>query len=278
MKALAPFATEIAPHIDRLVIAVHRQMRTIHGDAIRQWRADSGLDIPGLLINLRPFIMAGTVSRSIAERFHRYALPSAFEQQVAAAVAAGILTDEFEATPKAKELSLRLTDLQTDLMTQMWSASPSVESATPLAERVVDAIPERYPGRAFTLSHAWVRLDRPDHREYRLHHLLTALRYLRADCHSEILEEAELTPGEAARLDSAWRAQEGRHHDHPLENLVMRGLVTPDGDMTPDGVVYRQAIEDETNSAAAAAWSVLDEGERQQLVLDLAQLPDHVPA
>lgn len=275
MKNLAPFAAEVAPHVDRLVLAVHRQMRAVHGDEVAQWRADSGLETPGILINLRPFVLEGSEARWLAERFHRYAVPATFDGQLENAVSAGVFTSDFTATEKARMLATRLTDLQRDLMTELWTASSTVDSVTPILERVVDDIPNRYHGDAFGLANAWVGLNRPNDREYRLHHLLTALRYLRADCHSEILQEAELTPGEAARLDAAWRVQEGAHHDHPLENLVLRGLVTPEGDMTEEGVAYRRAIEDETNSAAGAAWAGLSEDERQCVMDGLAQVPDH---
>jgi len=232
-----------------------------------------------MLINLRPFIHEGKERLEILRRLHRFAPGAQFDEGVRAAMAAGLFTEDVRATDKARALAARLTELQRTLMHELWADQRVIDDLhTPLGA-VVDSIPSHYPGDAFSLSRAWADLDRPSPPgPFLVHHLLTALRYLRADCHSEILEEAELTPGEASRLDRAWRELEGPHHDHPLENLVLRGLVTEHGEITPDGRSYRHAIEDETNSTAAAVWENLEPDQRAQVLAALESLPDHVAA
>lgn len=278
MRQLAEYAAEVAPHVDRLVIAVHRQPRVSHAAEIAEWRSDVGVAAPGLLINLRPFINDGAESADLLARLHRYEPAGTLADQVAAAVAAGLIRDDVTATPKGVELAARLTELQRTTINELWAGHHALFDLIEPLTAVVDGIPDSYPGDAFTLTRAFAALDRPKPPgPYLVHHLLTVLRYLRADAHSEVLTEAELTPGEAARLDGAWRALEGPHHGHPLEDLVLRGLVTEGGELTDDGRQYREAIEHETNSLAGTAWSALDDDGRAAVLERLGELPDHVP-
>ncbi len=276
MKELADYAADVAPHVDRLVLAVHRQSRAAHAAGVATWRDDAGLAAPGLLINLRPFINDGVENADLLGRLHRYEPPGSNEAAIGAAVEAGVMTPEFEATDRGRELAARLTELQRATINELWADSEAVFALVEPLTTVVDNLPRHYPGEEFMLTWAFVALDRPKPPgPFLVHHLLTVLRYHRADCHSEVLTEAELTPGEAARLDEVWRQLEGDHHGPTLEELVLRGLVTSAGELTDDGRTYRQAIEDETNSFAATAWSDLDDDVRTDVLQHLASLPDH---
>ncbi len=276
MEELADFAAAVAPHVDRLVLAVHRQPRVSHAAEIAAWRDDVGLDAPGLLINLRPFINDGIESADLLERLHRYEPPVVRAESIAAAIAAGVITDQVTATPRGVEFAARLTELQRTTINELWAGHHGVFDLIEPLTTVVDAIPDRYPTEPFTLARAFAVLDRPKPPgPYLVHHLLTVLRYLRADAHSEVLAEAELTPGEAARLDEEWRELEGPSHPEPLEELALRGFVTQDGELTDEGRKYREAIEHETNSLAATAWDALDAGQRHAVLALLAELPDH---
>lgn len=278
MKHLAAYAAEIAPHVDRLVIAVHRQARATHSAAMDAWRADAGLDAPGLLINLRPFINDRVEHADLLARLHRYQHPASTAAATAAAVEAGVIRQDVTATDRGIELAAQLTELQRATINELWAGHDEVFELVGPLTTVVDRLPEHYAGDEFTLTRAFVALDRPTPTgPFLVHHLLTVLRYLRADCHSEVLTEAELTPGEAARLDEVWRALEGTHHGQTLEDLALRGLVTTDGELTDDGRQYRQAIEDETDSFAATAWSELDDAARAAVLEHLESLPDHLP-
>lgn len=278
MRRFADYAAAIAPHVDRLVLAVHRQPRVHHADEIEAWRAEVGLDAPGLLINLRPFVVDGVESRELLERLHRYQPSHELERSVRAAVDAGLITDEVRATPKGVELAARLTELQRTTINELWAGADAITALVDPLTAVVDGLPDRYHGEPFALTLAFASLDRPKPPgPYLVHHLLTVLRYLRADAHSEVLLEAELSEGEAARLDRAWRELEGTEHPDPLPDLVLRGLVTADGDITEDGRTYRVAIEHETNSVAGSAWDALDESDRAAVLEHLGSLPDHMP-
>ncbi len=277
MHPLSQFATGVAPHVDRLVLAVHRQMRTVHGDAVDQWRADTGLARPGLLINLRPFFLAGTQSLALLERLHRYALPATFEESLRDAIGEGLIDDSLTPSDRCLELSIRLTALQASLIDEMWDDQSGISPLVNPLRAAVEGIPKRYPGPGFTLARAWANLPQPDDSEpFLIHHLLTALRYLRADSHSVVLDAAGLSAGEAARLDAVWRQLEGSHHDHPLDGLVRRGLLDPDGNITEDGQHARAAIEDETNSVSGAAWEAVAAEELPEVLVRLEALPDHV--
>ena len=279
MEHLAEHSAAVAPHIDRLVIAVHRRPRVTHATELSAWRTGTGLTSPGLLINLRPFIVDGAENRGLLDRLHRYEPSATTEQAVRAAVECGVIDDEVTATPHGFGLAARLTEIQRTTMNELWADHLDEVSALiePLTA-VVDDLPERYPGDPFELTRAFVALDRPKPPgPFLVHHLLTVLRYLRADAHSEVLAEAELTPGEAARLDDAWRTLEGTRHPQPLEELVLRGLVTAEGELTDDGRNYRVAIERETDSVAGTAWATLDDDGRALVLECLARLPDHAP-
>lgn len=276
MHPLSQFATDVAPHVDRLVLTVHRQMRAVHENAIDTWRSDSGLDRPGLIINLRPFFLAGTQSRLLLARLHRYALPTTFEEMINDAIAQGLVDDALTPSHACLELAKRLTTLQSSLIDELWDGEPALADLAEPLRAAVRGVPDRYPGPAFTLSRAWAALPRPTGTTpYLIHHLLTALRYLRADAHSVVIDAAGLTPGEAARLDAAWRQLEGTHHDHPLDGLVGHGYLDVAGDLTEDGRRARQAMEDETNSVAAAVWESVGADRMPQVIANLATLPDH---
>lgn len=273
MNPLASFAAEIAPHIDRLVVAVHQQMRAAKPAALAEWQTASGLERPGLLINLRPFILAGSESEETLRRLHRYALHTTVDDSIAAARMAGLLEPEsFAATDKARTLARRLTDLQTDLLNQLWGDRAEVDLLVPIFNRLVDCIPPRYPGRGFELARAFARLPRPmGSAAYLVHHLATSLRYLRADCHAEVVAEAELTPTQAVLLTEAWRSGEPVG-DRPPEGLLDRGLLTEHGELTEEGRSFRDAIEAETNSTAAAIWEAVDDPSRSRALSCVAAL------
>lgn len=279
MHPLSQFATEVAPHVDRLVLAVHRQMRTFHGPAIETWRADSELERPGILINLRPFFLAGSQNRSILDRLHRYALPGTIDESIRAAIDQGLIDETLAPSHRGDELARRLTNLQSSLIEELWGGQTAVPDLIQPLSTAVDGVIERYPGSAFTLTRAFAGLPRPEgSAPYLIHHLLTVLRYLRSDSHTVVIDAAGLSAGEAARLDAAWRKLEGPHHEHPLQGLVDHGFLDLDGNITDDGRHARQTIEDETNSVAAAAWESLRPEQLPELLGDLSGLPDRIGA
>ena len=275
MNPLAPFAALVAPHIDRLVLAVHHQMRVARPDEAESWVASTGLERPGIMINLRPFILAGRESESTLRRLHRYVLPASVDASIATARGAGLLeNDSFRATDKARDVAERLTLLQTALMEELWGGRPELDLLLPVLNRLVDCIPARYPGRCFELARDFASLPRPVGSDaYVVHHLATSLRYLRADCHSEVLAEAELGSTDAVLLAEVWRSGEAVGEHAPAE-LVERGLLTEHGALTTAGREFRDAIENETNSAAAAIWEAVDEPARTRALANLETL-DH---
>ncbi|MBK5268161.1 MAG: hypothetical protein JJE47_12080 [Acidimicrobiia bacterium] len=176
MHPLSQFATDVAPHVDRLVLAVHRLMRTLHGDAVDQWRADTGLARSGLLINMRPFFLAGTQSLALLERLHRYALPATLEDNLRDAIGEGLIDDSLTPSDRCLELSSRLTALQASLIDEMWGDQSGISPLANPLRAAVDGMPKRYPGPSFTLARAWANLPRPDNSgPFLVHHLLTAL-------------------------------------------------------------------------------------------------------
>lgn len=214
---------------------------------------------------------------ALLERLHRYALPATLEERLRASIEEGLIDDSLTPSTRCLELSSQLTVFQTSLVEELWDGQSGVSPLMKPLRAAVNGIPKRYPGPSFTLARAWANLPQPNNSgTFLVHHLLTTLRYLRADSHSLVLDAAGLSAGEAARLDAVWRQLEGSHHDHPLDGLVSRGLLDPDGNITEDGQHARAAIEDETNSVAGAAWEAVAAEELPRVLPHLEALPDHV--
>ncbi|CAI9403069.1 hypothetical protein HIDPHFAB_00944 [Nocardioides sp. T2.26MG-1] len=66
--------------------------------------------------------------------------------------------------------------------------------------------------------------------------------------------------------------------DRLRAGLEGRGLIDPDGSLTPAGRELKQSVEDQTDRAAATAYAGLDEHEIDQLVADLRPITAAVVA
>jgi hypothetical protein len=164
-----------------------------------------------------------------------------------------------------------------------------------LLDRAADAAP--LLGRP--LAAAWARhrtrlLRAPDEPSPALRAWLatTVLREQRGDAHVAAVANAGLdgcevlvtlvgtgrVPAEMLREARGWTLEEW---EAASARLVDRGLIRPDGRLTSDGMGLRIAIEDATDRAAAVAWAVLDDDERDQVFQALrplgALLAERVP-
>lgn len=235
---LSAFARDVAPHIDRLAIAVHQHARP----AGRALISSYGLPNAGVLIDVRALLLDGPITLEELATIERYAARDRLHATLDEHVCQGMLqhTDSgrYALTGRGQALLSQLTTMQGQTITSLWSAHasqlPTLVGATTRAIDAAGALPnQRYP--AFYLMR-----NAPDPPQPSPAHLLltrlTTLRYLRADAHA-----------------AAWAAH-GRlaPHAEPAE---------------------RASIEAETNDGAAPPWAALTPAERTALLDGLIALP-----
>ncbi len=141
------------------------------------------------------------------------------------------------------------------------------------------------PGRV--LAAANQVLPRPDDPMGAVWQAATTLREHRGDGHNAALVAAGVTPVQAHWLKIAadesedqalavsrgWPEEAWRHGRHKLQ---VRGWLDPEGGLTSAGRTARQAIEDETDAAAASPWEHLGPSRTDTLADLLAPLTDAV--
>ncbi len=234
--ALAEFAREVAPHIDRLAIAVHRHASPAGRAVIRSY----GLPNAGVLIDVRALLLGGPITFDDLATIERYAprdgLQTALDEHVRQGMLAHV-SNRYRLTARGRELLERLTVIQGETITILWADStaglPMLIDATTRVIAAATSLPrERYP--AFTLMHA--APDPPAATAaHRVLTRLTTLRYLRADAHA-----------------AAWSD---------------RGLIAPHAEPHE-----RELIEADTNANAAPPWAALARGERERVLAAMAAL------
>lgn len=285
---LVSYARAVAPHIDRLAIAVHR-----HGQpAALALLHEFGLDRAGVLIDALPLLLTGPITLDDLAVIDRYAprqeLASGLEQQVEQEILTRDETTEmplYSSTTRGRDLLLRLTDLQGATVTALWAVHDDLlpdlaSTATWVTDRAAATLPlDLYP--AFRRLHA-----APTQLGAAPAHLLltrlTALRYLRADAHALALAAERLDAVQAGVFTALWTRAPEAHDDsvaadHALEALLSRGLVERTGghwSISAAGCVLRDAIEEETDRATAPPFGVLDAADRATFLQGLATLPD----
>ncbi len=145
-------------------------------------------------------------------------------------------------------------------------ARPEVARAADLARLAADAC--RPDGRALFAAHA--SLPWPTGPHLVLWHAITLLREFRGDGHLVALLDAGLdgiaalvihaASGEVPRrVLQSTRGWTDDEWDAASSALARGGLVTADGQLTPEGAVLRARIEDRTDSLAMAPWRALGE-------------------
>jgi len=149
----------------------------------------------------------------------------------------------------------------------------SVETAAMFARVAAESAPME--GR--TLFAANRALPLPDEPTAALWHASTLLREHRGDGHVAALTAAGIHGREANVLQSAAGVVPrdvfgvARHYDDAewdsiSARLVGRGLLDPDGNVTPRGKAIRSDVEDRTDTLALSAYNALDDEQLQELI------------
>lgn len=182
------------------------------------------------------------------------------------------IPDAWEIAPPDRYLATRLAGADAALRRML---GPAVADVTEAAELAAEAARNAtVAGRPLGAANAALPLPQEPH--LALWQAATVLRESRGDGHVATLVAAPLDPTETLVLFSAdrgldpaymrlargWSEQEwGAAQDR----LVDRGLVTSEGDITPDGRALRAEIEQRTDELAAAPWQALGQEKTERL-------------
>jgi len=189
---LAAYARAVAPHVDRLAMAVHKHVRPA-GRALVQ---EFGLRHPGVLVDARVILLAGPIALDDLAAIERYASRDELIAALEEHVGQGLLAREvcghnvggrYVATPRGRDFLLRLTAAQGETITNLWAArAATLPTLVATATRAADHAAAILPRAAYPAFHG--QDAAPDPAGATPAHLLltrlTTLRYLRADAHA----------------------------------------------------------------------------------------------
>lgn len=244
------FAAEIAPEVDRLVLAVNTASRAEAKDVFAVVCAEEGIDSAVYPGHYAEFLLAGRLTEELAVARLNY-VDSA---DIVAAlrkwadddktVATG---DRLAAGPGLARLSEAILGARREAATRLWGEHPdAVDAAIGIVAPMLAALPDRF---VLAVEHA--ALPAPPDPFQRLHQHLTTMRYVRAQCHA-----------------AAWRS---RGMDR--QQIVAMTAAWHQGDLEGDELATRLEIEADTNSCNAPEFDVLDEAARATLLATLRALP-----
>jgi hypothetical protein len=190
--------------------------------------------------------------------------------------------DTWAVAPPERYLAVRLAAVDAALHRVLGAevlASDAVAEAAGLAREAALAAPTA--GRALGAANA--ALPWPDAPHLVLWHAQTVLRELRGDGHVAALLSAGLDPVECGALlagdiamDQEWmRTRRGwteQEWTEGLHRLSARGLVGPEGAVTPAGRALRAEVERTTDTLADGAWTALGDARAERLAALVAPL------
>ena len=279
---MAPFASEVAREIDRLVIAGH----SVAGAAAHEAEALQRMTAhPGLLNTVALLLLTRPITRDDLGRIVPYLPPALEDALIENNVAEGVVRwngEQLALTNDGRDLAEAVVLLQESAVADMWqgaeAASTAVEKiAAPLVRGARDIDAPATPS-AFALFADLI--DRPT-QSGRVLRAITAMRYWRADAHRAALHAVGLDASEAHALNRLWdahrkvaRVGQGRAEpgERGLAALETRGLAK-DGAITSLGVDQREKIEADTDARTDSLYEGLGDGSRHRLLAGLAGLP-----
>ena len=239
-------AASLAPHVDRLVVAVHHGMGERH-EEVHALVAETGIPGPALLIDLRPFVVVeARIPIGVVDGFLRFVPPGragAIRHELNAGGHLVVHGDVAEVSAAVRRFAVGATKLQVEVTRALWHGDlPTVRSILPIAGAVVAEA--RSIAVELPLFGPLAGLAEPEEGQaYLLHHRLTLLRYLRSDLHVAELAAEGLAPPAAQVVDALWQG-----HQPPGTYDVPEGWVAADGTaLTADGRRRRALVEERTN-------------------------------
>jgi hypothetical protein len=241
-------ASAIAKLVDDAVVSVHRRTATTHGEEIRSELLKIGLGSAAHLLDMIEFLLADRFSSEIMRLRFRYHHPNDLAKAVDAWQSAGLVGADWKASPELRRFLQLALRRRGEVARDLWTDH---EDEFPMVTKGARAVFENSDG---SLVGKFRSLAVPDHEALAVHHLLTGVRYHRADAHASAWASAGLDRHEIGALTKAWH---GEHVESP-SSLADRGWFGLDG-LTELGRQARDDIEVVTNQRAASAFAVFDE-------------------
>lgn len=244
------FAAEIAPEVDRLVLAVNTASRAAAKDTFLAICAEEGIDSPVYAGHYAEFLLAGRLTEELAVARLNYVdaadIVSAL-QTWADEAKTSATGDRLAAGPGLARLSDAILGARREAATRLWDGhGGEVDAANGIIASMLTALPGHF---LLAVEHA--SLPAPPDPFQRLHQHLTTMRYVRAQCHAEAWRSRGMDRHQIVAMTAAW-------HQGALEG---------------DELATRLAIEADTNECNAPEFDPVDEPTRSTLLEILRSLP-----
>jgi hypothetical protein len=262
------FPAEIAPVVDRLVLAVNTMSRAESKDRIAAHCARVGVDSPEFPGHYAEFLLAGRLTEDLAVARLHYQPSERILEAVTGWERAGLTVrtgDRLAAGPELGGLAEAILDARRVVAARLWSDhADRVATASQIVSHMLGRLPAQF---VLAVEHA--ALPAPADPYRRLHQHLTTMRYVRAQCHAEAWRSRGLHRDDIVAMTALWH---GGTLDTVPPTLLERGLATVEG-LTDRGREMRLSIEEDTNTANAPAFDPLDTATRHTLAETLTALP-----
>jgi hypothetical protein len=278
--------------VDQLFIAGHRAATP----QARPLLADLGLPNFGVLIDLRKLLLAPSgMELWQAEALERYQDPRGIDKALEAHVEQRLVLrtgNHFAPSAPGRTLLLRLTDLLSAAVEDIWGEEPACASAARTAHALVDSARTRLSEADYPAFASESRGYMPDAApsSMQLWSALASLRYLRADAHALAWAGEGLSAREIAILSAlcedvgvfdvttlpgaTYGGVEGVMR--ALNSLALRGWASESegtAGATNEGREVRRRVEERTNEHNAPAYTALTDREREAFLSTLRALP-----
>ena len=261
-------AAEVAPEVDRLVLAVNN---AVDGARLSEAAGERVLDWM-LLNGLGDFMMAGVLTEEIAVLRSRYRPRDVVLKGLHGLEQQGLVERHGPALAATEELRPPIEAMmhaRADAASTMWRGhEDDVEQASRTAQVLAELASDDHAVAAVHRA-----LPAPDDPFLRLHSRLVTLRYIRQHDHAAAWLGQELTVAEIVAMTGLWNG-EGASPGDGLSQLVARGLASDDPPaLTDAGRAMRAEIEADTNERSQAIFTALGEDETAEFLTVLRRLP-----
>ena len=260
-------AAEVAPEIDRLVLAVNQavddaRLSDAAGDRALDWIT---------LSQLGDFMLAGVLTEDIAALRSPYRPRDVVLGRLHDLEQQGLIERRgpaMAATDELRPLIETMLEARADAAASMWrGCEDDVDQASATAQKLGGLVSDDH-----TVAAAHRMLPAPDDRYLRLHSRLLTLRYVRQHDHVEAWGAHGLTAPAAVVMTGLWQGEDVAP-GAGLTELVSRGLASNDPpELTDAGRHMRDAIETDTNERAQVIFAELGDDESAEFLAALRRL------
>lgn len=246
-------AQAAAKAVDDAVISVHRKTSSTYGEQIRSDLRDLGLASPALLVDVAEFLLADALSPHTLTLRYRYQDPVDIAAVLRTWEQAGLVDTEptagnLRASAGLREFLETVLTIRAEVAERLWR--DRIDSLLLIATGA-RAVVEASEG---SLAVQFSALPEPHQPALLTHHVLTGLRYHRADAHAAAWQSSGLDRQEIIALTKAWQG----HTIEPPSSLIRQGWFDGTG-VTKAGLDARDWIETSTNELAEPSFATISD-------------------